>query len=90
MARNENFNELANTPFNQNYVIFVAIDSCANMKQPIQKIYIDTSVVGGYFDAEFSDASKQFFERIRKREIIVIISSLLEDELIDAPKNSVN
>ena len=45
-----------------------------------------SSVVGGYFDAEFSDVSKKFFDRIRKREVIVIISSLLEDELIDAPE----
>ena len=52
------------------------------MKQPLQRIYIDTSVAGGYFDAEFSDASKKFFERIRKREVIVIIFSLMEDEQI--------
>lgn len=29
-----------------------------------QRIYIDTSVVGGYFDDEFSDATLQFFERL--------------------------
>jgi len=32
------------------------------MKQ--QKIYIDTSVVGGFFDAEFENATKMLFERL--------------------------
>lgn len=56
------------------------------MKQPVQRIYIDTSVAGGYFDEEFSVDSKKFFTRVRKGEIIVIISSLLEAELVDAPE----
>src|ERR1035437_1819755 len=56
------------------------------MKLPLQRIYIDTSVVGGYFDVESSNDSKKFFERVRKREVIIIISSLLEDELMDAPE----
>jgi hypothetical protein len=28
-----------------------------------QRIYIDTSVVGGYFDEEFSETTKGLFER---------------------------
>lgn len=55
------------------------------MKKHLQRIYIDTSVAGGYFDKEFSDGSKKFFEQVRNGEAIVIISSLLEQELIDAP-----
>ena len=27
-----------------------------------QRIYIDTSVIGGYYDDEFEEATKQLFE----------------------------
>lgn len=32
------------------------------------RIYIDTSVVGGYFDEEFSDATRRLFERLENKE----------------------
>ena len=51
-----------------------------------QKIYIDTSVVGGYFDEEFSEATMALFERLEKGEIIFVISDLLDLELINAPQ----
>jgi hypothetical protein len=51
-----------------------------------QRIYIDTSIVGGFFDVEFEEATKGLFERLEKGEIIFVISDLLELELIDAPK----
>lgn len=51
-----------------------------------QRIYIDTSVVGGYFDEEFSKDTIPFFERIKNDEIIIIISDLLEAELLRAPE----
>lgn len=50
-----------------------------------QKIYIDTSVVGGYFDEEFKEVTHQFFERLEKGEIIFVVSDLLDIELINAP-----
>jgi len=50
-----------------------------------QRIYIDTSVVGGYFDDEFSVDTIPFFERVKKGEIIIIVSDLLEAELLRAP-----
>ena len=31
-----------------------------------QRIYIDTSVVGGYFDEEFKDDTLPLFERLEK------------------------
>ena len=52
-----------------------------------QRIYIDTSVVGGYFDEEFSETTKELFERLENNEIAFIISDLLELELTGAPKN---
>jgi len=50
-----------------------------------QRIYIDTSVVGGYFDAEFEEATKIFFKRFENEEIIFVVSDLLDLELINAP-----
>ena len=51
-----------------------------------QRIYINTSVVGGYFDEEFSADTLPFFERIKNGEIIVILSDILEVELLRAPE----
>lgn len=49
-----------------------------------QRIYFDTSVVGGYFDDEFSADTVPFFERVISGELIIIISDLLEAELLRA------
>jgi len=51
-----------------------------------QRIYIDTSVVGGYFDEEFKDDTLPLFERLEKEEIIFVVSDLLDLELINAPQ----
>ncbi len=50
-----------------------------------QRIYVDTSVVGGYFDEEFKEATIGLFQRLENNEIIFVISDLLDLELIDAP-----
>ncbi len=52
----------------------------------IQRIYIDTSVVGGFFDEEFKEPTQRLFERLENNEIKFVISDLLELELINAPK----
>ena len=52
-----------------------------------QRIYIDTSVVGGYFDDEFKVATRELFKRFENGEIIFVISNLLDLELIGAPQN---
>jgi predicted nucleic acid-binding protein len=51
-----------------------------------QRIYIDTSIVGGYFDEEFKEATIKLFERLDNNEIIFVISDLLDLELINAPQ----
>jgi predicted nucleic acid-binding protein len=51
-----------------------------------QRIYTDTSVVGGYFDEEFKEATVKLFERLDNYEIIFVVSDLLDVELINAPK----
>ncbi len=51
-----------------------------------QRIYIDTSIVGGYFDEEFKEATIKLFERLENGEIIFVVSDLLDLELINAPQ----
>ena len=51
----------------------------------IKKIYIDTSVFGGYFDEEFKKETKYFIEEILKRNLIIVISEVLELEIYRAP-----
>lgn len=56
----------------------------------IKRIYLDTSVFGGYFDTEFEADTKPFFEIIRKQKIKIIISELLELELYQAPEHVID
>jgi predicted nucleic acid-binding protein len=50
-----------------------------------QRIYIDTSIVGGCFDEEFKTPTLKLFERLKNNEIIFVVSELLELELSKAP-----
>ena len=50
------------------------------------RIYIDTSVIGGYFDTEFSAETKLLFEKIKQGEFQLVISDLTEKELLNAPE----
>ncbi len=49
------------------------------------RLYADTSVFGGLFDEEFQEASRVFFEEIREGRLQLVVSTLVEDELRDAP-----
>ena len=51
----------------------------------IKRIYIDTSVFGGYFDKEFEKETVPFFERISEKRIKIIVSEILELELYRTP-----
>jgi len=50
-----------------------------------QRIYIDTSVIGGYYDTEFKDYTVPLFKRIQNGEFIVLLSTATQDELENAP-----
>jgi predicted nucleic acid-binding protein len=50
-----------------------------------QRIYIDTSVFGGYFDEEFSEHTIPLFDRIINGEFILLYSTVTQDELENAP-----
>lgn len=52
----------------------------------IKRIYIDTSVYGGYFDKEFENETKPFFEKLLEKKIRILTSDVLELELYRAPQ----
>jgi len=49
------------------------------------RVYADTSVYGGVFDAEFSRATKLFFRRVARHELRLVTSVLVVRELAPAP-----
>ncbi len=51
-----------------------------------QRVYIDTSVVGGCFDLEFEEWSKRLFDDFISGRKIAVISDITLDELTDAPQ----
>ncbi len=58
------------------------------MAEPIAKpirVYVDTSVFGGAFDAGFSAASQAFFEEARSGRFQIVVSDVVVQELHDAP-----
>ena len=52
-----------------------------------KRVYIDTSVVGGQFDKEFSADTIPFFEAVTNGLFVIIVSDLLEAELLRAPQH---
>ncbi|MBT6685498.1 MAG: PIN domain protein [Bacteroidetes bacterium] len=51
-----------------------------------QRVYIDTSVIGGCFDKEFEEYSNRLFNEFKSFKKIAVISDITLDELSDAPK----
>ena len=49
-------------------------------------LYLDTSVIGGFFDKEFANVTQLLFKNIFEDEFNIIISSVTEDELLTAPE----
>jgi predicted nucleic acid-binding protein len=57
--------------------------SAVKMKR--QRIYIDTSIVGGFFDIEFEKETKLLFQRLENNEVTFVLSTVLGKELENAP-----
>ena len=51
------------------------------------RVYVDTSVIGGYYDDKFSTWSIKLIEQILSGEVVALISDITIDEIMDAPKN---
>lgn len=48
-------------------------------------LYVDTSVIGGYFDLEFEKETRILFDNIEVEKYNIMYSSVTEDELLNAP-----
>jgi len=55
-----------------------------------QRLYLDTSVFGGYFDVEFMEFTSPLFDRILKGDFIILLSTILDEELEFAPERIKN
>jgi predicted nucleic acid-binding protein len=51
-----------------------------------QKLYIDTSVFGGFYDDEFSEYTVPLFERLNEGEFTLLFSTVTQEELEQAPE----
>lgn len=51
-----------------------------------QRIYIDTSVVGGCLDAKFASESGALLEMARTGVVVLVLSDIVLDELDGAPR----
>ena len=52
-----------------------------------QRLYVDTSVFGGFYDVEFAEFTKPLFERFLNGEFTLLFSTVTQDELENAPEN---
>jgi hypothetical protein len=50
------------------------------------RIYSDTTVFGGIADPEFEDASRLFFERVQDGHFTLVLSGLVEREVVRGPQ----
>lgn len=49
-------------------------------------LYVDTSVIGGYFDIEFVNETRDLFDNLENSRFDIMFSSVTENELLNAPK----
>jgi hypothetical protein len=68
--------------FVRNGEFCVPLQETSIMKQ----VYIDTSVMGGYFDVEFAKDTIPFFESLYNGEWVILLSDQLNKELTNAPE----
>ncbi|MEO7316248.1 MAG: PIN domain-containing protein [Ginsengibacter sp.] len=52
-----------------------------------QRLYLDTSVFGGYFDIEFAQFTVPLFEKLNQRRFTLLFSTVTESELEHAPES---
>lgn len=52
----------------------------------MERLYLDTSVFGGYFEPEFQLWTKILFDRIKKGQYKLLLSRVIDIELTNAPQ----
>ncbi len=61
-----------------------------DMDMTRMRIYIDASVLGGYYDDEFAESTKEFIAALLAGKATPLISDTLVGELVDAPEQVQN
>ncbi len=51
----------------------------------VQRVYVDTSILGGCFDEEFAEWSNGLLEDFRSGKFIPVVSDVVAAEMVDAP-----
>jgi predicted nucleic acid-binding protein len=54
------------------------------LQRPV-RVYADTSVFGGVFDAEFAEATAEFFQEVKFGRFVLVTSAVVQDEIAAAP-----
>ena len=49
-------------------------------------LYVDTSVIGGYFDIEFAKDTQPLFDNLSNSKYEIMYSNVTENELLNAPQ----
>lgn len=50
-----------------------------------ERIFLDSSVIGGYFDTEFEEDSRRIINYARQSRITVLVSEVVVKEILNAP-----
>lgn len=50
-----------------------------------ERIYLDSSVIGGYHDSEFAADSKRVIEYVRTGRVTLLLSEVVVQEILNAP-----
>ena len=56
------------------------------MTKPSWRLYLDTSVIGGCFDAEFAEDSRRVMDAVMSGRARLLFSEIIEAELLNAPE----
>jgi len=54
---------------------------------PVPILYLDTSVIGGYFDDEWKDATQELWRQMEAGRFRFLSSDVTTQEIEDAPGN---
>ena len=52
---------------------------------PVRKVYLDTSVIGGYYDDEFAEETRRLWQKWKEGGILFHTSVLTFEEVAEAP-----
>ena len=53
------------------------------MTKRTKRVYVDSSALGGKFNRRIAEQTRPFWDAVERGEFIIIVSSVLEDEVMD-------